>query len=82
MLPSLLNEDSLISEWMEDPQGAALVKPLLESTFKDVNEDNLGVNMADFFKDLPLKTLLGFEGASLETSPDVIVKDMLAKMTK
>ena len=82
VLPSLLNEDSLISEWMEDPQGAALVKPLLESTFKDVNEDNLGVNMADFFKDLPLKTLLGFEGASLETSPDVIVKDMLAKMTK
>jgi beta-glucosidase len=80
-LPSLLNEDSLLSEWMEDPQGAALVQPLLDSTFKDVNEDDLGVNMVDFFKDLPLKTLLGFNGASLEQSPDVIVRDLLSKIT-
>jgi beta-glucosidase len=80
-LPSLLNEDSLLSEWMEDPQGAALVQPLLDSTFKDVNEDDLGVNMVDFFKDLPLKTLLGFNGASLEQSPEVIVRDLLSKIT-
>lgn len=79
-LPSILNLESTIGDWMEDPRGAALVRPMLTSMFGGNDGNELGVDMLTFFQDLPLTTLLRFRGDALEAAPEKIVSGMLANL--
>ena len=77
---SLLNKNSILKDWMQDPQGAEVVQPILDSVFAHVDNDSLGADMADFFQDLPVTKLLGFNAGQLDRSPDEIVDEMLRKL--
>lgn len=79
-LPSIINMASTLDDWMRDPHGAALAKPLLQTLFGFGQGDALGVDMMTFFRDLPLTVLLGFRGAEADRSPHEIVAEMIAKL--
>ena len=81
-LPMILDSQSTVGEWMEDPQGVKIVQPMLGAMFGNTESDALGMNMEAFFKDLPLTVLLGFGGGSSDKSPQDIVEEMLHKLEK
>lgn len=83
-LPSRLNLESTIGDWMQDTHGREMVRPLVEAMLgsqenQEMNEA-LGADMLVFFRDLPLPVLLGFQAANLKTSPDQMVTEMLAEV--
>jgi len=80
-LPSRLNMESSMGDWLDDPRGSSLVQPLIQGLLganADTSmDDALGADMNTFFRDLPLTVLLSFQGAGLSASPAQIVTDML-----
>lgn len=79
-VPSILHVNSPLYEWMEDPRGAELVRPILVGVFGDDESEALGVNMTEFFKDLPLTKLLAFQGAEQIESPEATVEKLLSQI--
>lgn len=84
-LPSVLNRDSTLREWLEDPQGAAVLQPLIQQMMAqmpavmDVDEA-LGMRMMDFMQDLPLTVILGFFRGQLSAPPEQFVDGLLAQI--
>jgi len=86
-LPSLLDRESTIREWMEDPRGsdvfAEFFAQMMEKTaavFGGMEEgEGMGMNTMDMFMDTPVLSVLNFMDALLPASPDEIVDGLLAK---
>lgn len=78
-LPSILHEQSTVSDWMQDPRGAAVLQSMLGPMFGG-SSGALGVDMADFFRDLPLPTLFGFMNLNPDVPPSEQVKALLAQV--
>ncbi|GAB5491204.1 MAG: glycoside hydrolase family 3 C-terminal domain-containing protein [Phototrophicaceae bacterium] len=79
VIPSILNLQSTLSDWLEDPKGMALIQPMVSGMFAEGDSEALGIDMFAFFKSLPLITLLGFMGEG-DTPTDVIVRGMLEQV--
>jgi beta-glucosidase len=84
-LPSILNRDSTLREWTEDPRGMNVFAPL----FQQMNEqmranfggsEAIGMDPMGFLMDTPLVNLLHFLGSALPTSPEEFVEGLLAKV--
>jgi beta-glucosidase len=87
-LPSLLNRESTAREWLADPRGVVIFKPLMESAmgpmFKMLGggeEGSLGMGES-FVMDTPLRSILGFAEQFLPASADEIVDGLLAQLPK
>jgi beta-glucosidase len=87
-LPSLLNTDSTIRDWLEDPRGKAVIKPMIETFMAPMSqalgmeeESGLGMGMA-FMMDTPLLVLLNFMEAMLPEAPEEIISKMLDQVHK
>jgi len=86
-LPSVLNKESTIAEWMADPRGKVVIAPLLEQMMardqqKDVaaaedTEGGIEMGTLDFVKDMPLSSVLMFSAKDLPFPPEEIVQSML-----
>ena len=80
-LPSRLNGNSTLGEWLDDLLGAELVHPLVDGFLNEDNtSDTLGASKEEFFRDLPLATLLTFHMPRMEVAPDEIVAGLLAQI--
>lgn len=79
-LPSILNLESTVGDWMEDPRGAELVQPLLTTLFGEQDDETLGIDTLTFFRDLPLPTLLSIRGNLGGSSPQQVVLEMIARL--
>ena len=85
-LPSLLDLDSTIGEWMADPAGAQVLGPVLREVMQQMghetgeDSEGLGMDPTGFIADLPLTSLLGFFGGQLAGSPEEIARDLLAQV--
>lgn len=86
-LPSLLNMDSTLSEWLADPRGRAAAAELLANLEEGLkasfggNDDNSlgdGMNLMGFLMEMPLVGLLTFREEDLPHSPEEIVGGLLA----
>jgi beta-glucosidase len=85
-LPCILNRESTLREWAEDPRGMSV----LASFYQQVNDQMraniggddaaIGMDPMGFFMDTPLAGLLHFLGSSLPTSPEEMVDGFLAKV--
>jgi beta-glucosidase len=85
-LPSILNRDSTLREWTEDPRGGRVIAPLYQQMKEqmranfggdDIEQMGMGDPM-DFFMDMPLEGLLNFMGSSMPVAPEAIVDGFLA----
>ena len=82
-LSCLLNRDSTIREWLEDPRGEAVLRPMMEMAMAQMSqamgvgqEGGLDMGM-EFMMDTPLLVILNFMEAMLPTPPEEIVATLL-----
>ncbi len=84
-LPSILNKESTLSDWLADPIGKQVVEPLyhqflaaMKSVF-GAGDDNSDISMdtLSFLMEMPLQDLLGFQEGFLPAAPEEIVAGLL-----
>jgi len=83
VLPSLLNGESTLRQWLEDQRGKQVIDPLLEeinhnmkSKFGGANE-SIELDTLSFLMDMPLTDLFTFFDGSSATPPKQIVEGLL-----
>ena len=88
-LPSLLNEESTIRSWFTDPIGKPILEPMFKELTKNGNafgdsdaDDGIGMDMLNFFMDLPLRSFLHFQEGSLTQPPDDVTQMLLKQVKK
>jgi beta-glucosidase len=86
-LPSLLNRESILRDWMADPRGKHVFAPLfqqitaqMQATFGGGEGEAAGMDPMGFLMDMPVTDLLYFQGRSQETSPEDMVDGLLAQV--
>ena len=86
-LPSILNRESPLREWTEDPRGMSVLDPLyqqindqMRAKFGGNDSEQIGMDPMGFLMDMPLMGLLHFLGISMPTSPEEMVDELLAKV--
>jgi beta-glucosidase len=91
-LPCLLNKESTIREWIDDPRGKAVFDPMYAQIKEQGNkelgggeeqegsESGMGMDAMDMMKDMPLESVLRFIRGSLTKTSDEMVEEMLVKV--
>jgi len=81
-LPSLLNRNSTLGEWMADPVGAEVLAKLLQQVQERVPTDNatLGMDFFNMMRDMPLPKILGWIAGSLPADPETMVDQLVAQV--
>jgi len=84
-LPSLLNRESTVRAWIEDPRGKDVIAPLLQQMETQI-QVNFGGGEADrmealgFMMEIPLLNALHFQENALPISPEDLVDVLLAQI--
>jgi beta-glucosidase len=88
-LPSLLNRESTLRDWMEDPRGKRVLEPLFEqitaqmrATFDadKVEVGSSGMETRNFMMELPLRDIFYFQEAGLLMPPEDLVDGLLTQV--
>lgn len=88
-LPCILNTESTISEWLNDPRGRAVFEPMFQQMIGQFSQSlgggeggsgGIGMDMLAFMLDMPLVNILEFMEAFLPASAEDIVNDMLQRV--
>jgi beta-glucosidase len=88
-LPILLNRESTIREWMEDPRGGPLFEPTYQQIKANVNRmfgasedegrDN-GMDMTGFLMEMPLMSILQFQEKDFPHPAEEVVEGLLREV--
>jgi beta-glucosidase len=81
-LPCLLDRDSTLREWIEDPRGMSVLAPFIQQMNEQMREkfggtEGIGMDPMGFLMDMPLTNLLGFVGSAMPVTPEQIVDGFL-----
>jgi beta-glucosidase len=81
-LPSLLNRDSTLREWMADPCGMKVLAPLYQQLYDQMRAnfggtDQIGMDPTGFLMDMPLTGFLSFLGSPMQKLPEEMVAELL-----
>ncbi len=86
-LPSLLNRESTLRDWLEDPRGKLLFTSYVQQLPTQIQTDLFGtdnkipgMDIANFHMDMPLMNRLHDFESTLPTSPEEMVDKLLAKV--
>ncbi|MFB0537758.1 MAG: glycoside hydrolase family 3 C-terminal domain-containing protein [Anaerolineae bacterium] len=86
-LPSLLDRESTLRDWLEDRRGQHVFGPLLQqvkaqmqATFGGEGSEGIGMEVSGFLMDMPLRDVLEFQGNTLPASPEEMVAELLAQI--
>uniref|UniRef100_A0A540VKI8 Glycosyl hydrolase n=2 Tax=Litorilinea aerophila TaxID=1204385 RepID=A0A540VKI8_9CHLR len=86
-LPSRLDMESTVQEWLADPIGRPLFEPMYQQMVAQLGaalggEDtaSIGMDMTAFILDMPLVSILGFQEAMLPAPAEEIVVDLLRRV--
>jgi beta-glucosidase len=87
--PSILNQNSTLGDWLEDPLGKAVLEPLYQQIIgplrvtlggKADEEDSLNAETLAYLLSLPLADVLEFPGVPLSAAPREIVDQLLKQV--
>ncbi len=86
-LPSILNRESTLCEWLDDPRGKDVLTPLyqqmiahIETIFGKNDTEQTGQDPMGFMMDMPLLGVLEFQQSMLSTSPEELVDELLTQV--
>ncbi len=86
-LPSLLDRESTLRDWLEDPRGRQVFEPLfqqisaqMQATFGGEGSEGIGMEVLGFLMDMPLLDVLEFQGNALPAAPEEMVAELLAQV--
>ena len=86
-LPCVLNRESSIKEWLEDPRGKAVFEPMFQQMAAqmgsllggEASNEIGGMDMMGFLMDMPLLGILHFQESMLPMPADDLVDGLLAQ---
>ena len=90
-LPSLLNRESTLRDWMEDSRGRRVLEPLFQQMMAQMQatfgggqgEDNaIGMETLGFLMELPLRDIFYFQENALPMPPEDLVDGLLAQVNQ
>lgn len=88
-LPCILNRESTLRDWMEDPQGRRVFEPLFQQMVAPMQaafgwgqdgEGAVGMDSTGFLTDMPLRDILHFQENALPMPPEDLVDDLLSQV--
>jgi beta-glucosidase len=84
-LPSLLDRESTVREWMEDRRGKLALAPLFQQMTAQIQAafgggEEAGMDTLGFLMDMPLLGVLDFQGSALPMPPADLVDGLLAQV--
>lgn len=91
VLPSLLNWDSTLRDWLDDPRGKNVLEPVYRQIMAEkvpgFNAQHGGdirvtLEASEYFMELPLRDYLHFQVSAKSESPEQLVKGMLAQVNQ
>jgi beta-glucosidase len=88
-LPCLLNRESTLRDWMEDPRGKRVFGPLfqqmtaqMQAAFGGGEGEGTGMDTMGFLMEMPLLGVLHFQESALPMSPEDLVDGLLAQVSQ
>ncbi|MCO5185827.1 MAG: glycoside hydrolase family 3 C-terminal domain-containing protein [Anaerolineae bacterium] len=92
-LPCLLDEESTIREWLDDPRGKVLAEPILDQIRANVAAmfagimagdsgaaENVDMDLMMGFSDMPLVSVMLWQADSFDKHPEDLVDDLLKQV--
>jgi beta-glucosidase len=88
-LPTILNRESTIREWLEDKRGRVVFDPMFQQLKANMNRllgaaddsnEAIGMDMMTFMLEMPLLSILQFQESALPTPAETLVDGMLAQV--
>ncbi len=88
-LPCLLNRESTIRDWMEDPRGRAVFEQMFQQLKSrmlamfgggDAESASIGMDTMGFMMEMPLLGMLHFQDSALPGSPEEMVDGLLKQV--
>ena len=86
-LPSLLDHESTVREWLEDPRGKEVFGPVFEEMTEQFSNamgaegaEGIGMDMTGFLLDLPLLSVFHFQEEALPETPEALVEGLLEEV--
>ena len=84
-LPPLLNRESTVREWLEDPKGQAVFAPTFQQMREQMaatfggggEEEAIGMDMTGFLMEMPLLNILQFQEGALPMPAEALVDSLL-----
>jgi beta-glucosidase len=88
-LPCLLNRESTVRDWLDDPRGRPVFEPVYQEMAAQMGailgggegeEEAIGMDMTGFMMDMSLLSLLHFQESSLPVPADDLVDGLLGRV--
>lgn len=86
-LPSLLNRASTVREWLADPRGSEVFRPIYRRMQAEMSramgadqDEGIGMDMSGFILDLPLLSVFHFQEGGLPVSPEEMVDALISTL--
>jgi beta-glucosidase len=84
-LPSVLNPESTIREWIDDPRGKPVVDPVLQQIMEQMGkifgaDEKPEEAVINEIMDMPLRSILHFQESALPMPADDLIDAMLAQV--
>jgi len=86
-LPCLLDRESTLRDWLEDPRGRHVFGPLFQqmkpqmlASFGGEGSEGIGMEVSDFLMGTPLLDVFESQGNTLPASPEEMVAELLAQV--
>ena len=86
-MPCILDRDSSVRQWLDDPRGKKVVSPIFQPMMAHFSSllggdggstNEIGMNMLGFMQDMPLYSLLQWQEESLPKSAEAMLEELLA----
>ena len=88
-LPSLLDRESTVRDWLDDPRGRRVFEPLFQQMLAAMKEalagdagEAAGMDPSGWLMEVPLRNVLHFQEKTLPLSPEELVDGLLAQVRK
>ena len=86
-LPSLLDRESTVRDWLDDPRGRRVFEPLFQQMLAAMKEalagdagEAAGMDPSGWLMEVPLRNVLHFQEKTLPLSPEELVDGLLAQV--
>jgi beta-glucosidase len=88
-LPLLLNPESTIRDWLEDPRGKVVFEPVFQQMMAGFGQalggesdadEMIGLDVTSMLMDMTLMSILHFQEAALPATPEEIVNGLLQQI--
>lgn len=90
-LPSMLNLDSTLRDWIDDPKGRSVLEPFIQEKVPQMHgiynggqgaDNSIDQDTMDYYMELPLRDVLHFQVDAESVSPENLVEGLLVKVNQ